>query len=78
MAMSMPLQGIRIIDLSQALAGPFEMRTLADLAGRRAGTQGVAQRGSGRRGSGVLGFGVSKSMMLPAARRDTIVHHAGR
>ncbi len=29
--MNMPLQGIRIIDLSQALAGPFAMRTLADL-----------------------------------------------
>jgi crotonobetainyl-CoA:carnitine CoA-transferase CaiB-like acyl-CoA transferase len=29
--MSMPLRGIRIIELSQALAGPFAMRTLADL-----------------------------------------------
>ena len=29
--MGMPLEGVRILDFSQALAGPFAMRTLGDL-----------------------------------------------
>ncbi|MCZ6615453.1 MAG: CoA transferase, partial [Chloroflexi bacterium] len=29
--MTMPLEGVRILDFSQALAGPFAMRTLGDL-----------------------------------------------
>ncbi len=31
MTMELPLQGVRILELSQAIAGPFAMRTLADL-----------------------------------------------
>ena len=29
--MSRPLEGVRVLELSQALAGPFAMRTLGDL-----------------------------------------------